>query len=426
MESFIIGKPYIKKYGDKSRMESVISIGSTKKIYYFEVEKQYEKYLCPERADAFLLGMLYFALVRNFKIICEAPVSEKLYYQLSIIYIPTMVKNDPDLFNSIEIEAELDSNPIKNEGAVGTSASGGIDSFYTIVRNLTTKSSHFNLTHLLLTNSFNIYYDEGHTRKRFQEICERAKLVADDLKMDLIEIYTNEHDFWYPHYVDLYCFRYMSLPYALQKLFAVYNYSTGYQYNDFTFKASNKDASHYDFFTVHLISNENLTIYSSGGEAGRPEKAAVIADNPVAQRRLQVCNLHIDNCSVCEKCLRSQFNFYACGKLEKFDKVFDIREFYKRKDKTLINMLTIRGSFEKENIALLKKNDIKIPVKVKILGGIGHCFYLIKQLIKSIPYIYRVYNALKKEKLNDEITILNKYNLEEEFAQMCNPDTLKL
>ena len=422
----IIGKPYVKKYGDKSRMESVISVGDTQKTYYFEVDNEYEKYFCAERSDAFFLGLLYFALVRGFDIQCEAPLSEKLYYQITNTYIPTVVNNDPELFNNIEIVADLDANPIKNEGAVGTSASGGIDSFYTIVSNMGLKSKNYNITHLLLTNSFNIYYDEKSTRARYEEICARGEIIANDLGKKFVKIYTNEHDFWYPHYVDLYCFRYMSLPYALQKLFAVYNYSTGYQFNDFTFKASNRDASHYDFFTVHLISNENLTIYSSGGEVGRPKKAACIADNPVVQKRLQVCNLHTENCSVCEKCLRTQFNFYACGKLEKFSEAFNINEFYKRKDKTLIGMLTIRGSFERENIALLKENKIEIPAKVIIMGGIGHTFYVLKQSLKKLPFIYTLYKKLKKVDENNEIVILDKYNLNEKFAKECNPDTIEL
>lgn len=426
MNRLIIGKPYIKRYNDVSRLEAVISVNNIDKVYYFEVSREYEQYLCTERADAFLLGLLYFSLVRGFDIQCEAPLSEKLYYQIVNIYIPTVVNNDPELFKMINIIAQLDSNPIQNIGAVGTSASGGVDSFYTIVKNLDMYAANYNLTHLLITNSFNIYYDEVHTRNRFKQICKRAELIANDLKKSLVKIYTNEHDFWYPHYVDLYCFRYISLPYALQKLFAVYDYSTGYQYNDFTFKSINRDASHYDCFTVHLISNENLTIYSIGGEVGRPSKAMAIADNEVVQNRLHVCNLHAENCSICEKCLRTQLNFYCCQKLEKFNKVFKIEEFYKRKNKVLINMLGKRGSFEKENIEILKKNGIDIPCKVKILGETYYFINLIKGFIRNnIPFIAEVYKKIKNNS-NEELMALDKYNMDEKFAQKCNPETIKL
>lgn len=426
MKQLFIGKPHIKEMGQASRLEAAIYSEDFSENYFFEVEKRYGDSLCDERGDAFVLGLFYFALVNGYDIVSEAPMSERLYYQLTLIYIPTVVKNDPDLFKSISITAELDPLPVKNQGAVGTAASGGVDSFYTILKNRNNKAANYNVTHLILTNSFNIYYDAARTRKRFREICVNAEKIARDLRMDLVKIYSNEHNFWYPHYVDLYCFRYISLIYALQKLFSVFHYSTGYQYRDFTFKAVNRDASHYDFFTAHLISSENLTIYSFGGEAGRPEKAGYIADNPVVQRRLQVCNLHTENCSVCEKCLRTQFNLYAHGKLESFEQVFRIDEFYKRKDRTLMGMLSVRGSFEKENLSLLEKNHIPIPLRIRILGNIGYCCHLFRRTFKRIPVIFKIYQLLKKEDSNSELAQLKRYNLERDFAKECNPEIVKI
>ena len=204
-----ICQPTIKEYAGKVRLESLIVANDFQKTYYFEVDEKYAKYLCHERADAFVLGLMYFALVNGYDIECEAPLSEKLYYQLVDAYIPTVVKNDPDMFKPITITSMLDNTPIKNEGAVGTSVSGGVDSFYTIIKNLHNETTDYNITHLLLTNCFNIYYDEASTRERFEQLCHKGEKIASELNLEFVKIYTNDHVFWYPHFVDLYCSQFM-------------------------------------------------------------------------------------------------------------------------------------------------------------------------------------------------------------------------
>lgn len=418
-----ITKPYVKEYDDKARLESIIKGTDFEKSFYFEVDIKYKKFLCYERSDAFLMGLMYFALVNEYDIVCEAPLSEKLYYQLTDAYIPTVVKNDPEMFNHITITAELDSKPIKNEGAVGASVSGGVDSFYTIVKNLNRQTASYNITHLVLTNCFNIYFDDDDTRKRFEELSVSGEKIANELGLPFIKIYTNEHMFWFPHFVNLYCMRYCALPYALQKLFAVYDYSSSFQFDEFSFVSGNKSSSHYDSFSVHLISDENLTIYSSGGEASRAEKAEYIADNVVVQNNLQVCNMQHDNCSVCEKCLRTMFNFYACNKLEHFGNVFDLEQFYKNKNSVLVEMLARKGDYDKETLNMMKKNGVLIPFRVKRMGEIKHLVFMIKQQLKKIKLVYYI---VKKVKSNSD-SIVNKserYNLDHDFAKRCDPNII--
>lgn len=422
MKSLVIGRPYITNIGRVFRLQSEILSDSFKKTYYFEVEENYGKYLCFERSDAFVVGLLYFSMVHGFNIICEAPLSERLYYQLTNTYIPNMSRQDPELFKEITITAQLDSKPIMNIGGVGASVSGGVDSFYTILRNYNKKTKEYNITHLLLTDCFNIYHEEAETRKRFEDMCVSAKKISDELGLDFISIYTNENIFWYPHFVDLYCMRYCSLPYALQKLFAVYNYSTSYQYKDFTFKAENRDASHYDFFTVHLISNENITFYSSGGEASRADKAEYIANNKVVQKYLQVCNLHHTvNCCVCDKCIRTQLDLYACKKIQKFDAVFDLNEFEKNKNRSLQNVIVRGSDFDKEILLKLRKNNISISSKIIIKATV---IKFLKKLIKMFKPIYCFLWEIKNR--DNPFDESDKYNKDYCYAKECNPEIVSL
>ena len=83
MKSLIISKPCIVELGKKVLLQADIISEKFNKPYFFEVESKYADYLCEQRADAFVLGLLYFAMVNGYNIKCEAPMSEKLFYQLT-------------------------------------------------------------------------------------------------------------------------------------------------------------------------------------------------------------------------------------------------------------------------------------------------------------------------------------------------------
>ena len=188
MKQITIGRPYIREYGDVSRLEAIITGSNFEKIHYFEVQKQYGQYLCYERSDAFVVSLFYFALVNGYDMKCTVPMSEKLYYQLTRILMPTMVKYHSDFFHTIKITAKLDNVPIQNAKGVGAAVSGGVDSFYTIVTNMSTETKDFDITHLLVANSYNIFHGDENTRRRFRETANHSQVIADDLGLPLIRM----------------------------------------------------------------------------------------------------------------------------------------------------------------------------------------------------------------------------------------------
>jgi hypothetical protein len=70
-----IGQPYIESLGDKSRLCSKITCNNTEYIMWYEVDKIYEKHLCYERADAFLICLLPYAMTNDHNISCTNAVS---------------------------------------------------------------------------------------------------------------------------------------------------------------------------------------------------------------------------------------------------------------------------------------------------------------------------------------------------------------
>ena len=115
------------------------------------MEEKYQKYLCTERVDAFVVGVLPYAMAHSsdndpLVIICQAPISEQLYYQLHAHYIPTLVKCI-EWYHNIKIECELDSTKLDSANAVGTGVSGGVDSYYTLFKSKQENSPGYQITH---------------------------------------------------------------------------------------------------------------------------------------------------------------------------------------------------------------------------------------------------------------------------------------
>ena len=147
-----IGEPYIAQNGDRSRLVCDIGINRREtRTVWFEVDREYEKYLCTERSDAYVIGLLSWAMRAGHDITCTAPVSEELLYALREYLIPSLVKYAPS-FRAVEINAPAAGTPLANAGAVGTGLSCGIDSFHVISRQLASPYKTLNLTHLCINN----------------------------------------------------------------------------------------------------------------------------------------------------------------------------------------------------------------------------------------------------------------------------------
>ena len=143
-----IGEPYIAQNGDRSRLVCDIGINRREtRTVWFEVDREYEKYLCTERSDAYVIGLLSWAMRAGHDITCTVPVSEELLYALREYLIPSLVKYAPS-FRAVEINAPAAGTPLANAGAVGTGLSCGIDSFHVISRQLASPYKTLNLTHL--------------------------------------------------------------------------------------------------------------------------------------------------------------------------------------------------------------------------------------------------------------------------------------
>ena len=101
----------VENFSDKSIMSTEIVIDGQVKDVVVAVDKEYGQFFSPERADYALLGMLAYAMRNGHDIICEAPVTEELLYNISETFIPTLVYSDSRNY-PVKIQADI-ASPLK-------------------------------------------------------------------------------------------------------------------------------------------------------------------------------------------------------------------------------------------------------------------------------------------------------------------------
>lgn len=362
-----IKKPYIEEKDDKCYLKSdIIEDGITKEVWFY-VDKKYGKYLCYERSDAFVIGLLSYAMRHKHDIKCETPISETLYYQLETYFIPSIYYNAKKLHNT-KIIAPVCNEPIINENAVGTGISGGIDSLSTIITHIKTKYHNHNITHLMFNNVGS--HGEGEKGIELYNFrLNRIRNFCKDNNFELIETNSNIHELFKQNHLLTHTYTSMFAVYILQKLFSVYYYSSaGYKFSDLKLKDNELyDSAYYEIFSLYMFSNDNLRLYSSCSTMSRLEKTKIVSDYTPSYKYLDVCGLHANSCMHCSKCIRTMFAFHILGKLDKYRNTFDVDYFYKNYTYYLSLFYAYykaKKSFFDEMYPYLKK-EITLFIKVK-------------------------------------------------------------
>lgn len=324
-----------------STLSTEIDIDDAPKEVRISVADEYGKFLSPERADYALAGMLAYALRKKHDIICEAPVTDELLYNIRELLIPTFVRTDTRNY-SVKIQAELapplDKLPYRNNvgGGVGTGISCGVDSFYTVLKHLNSEYPGRRLTHVCIFNngSINACYGKENIPFIKQKVFERAEVVAKEINLPLLKLESNFQDVVPQSHGLTHTYMDALAIYALQKLWHVYYYSSSHSFWEFSLEKNlNTAPGYFEPFLLDCFSTSALKIISSGSEGDRNDKVEFIADNPVARKYLHVCLSKATNCGWCSKCLRTLLALDALNKLDNFRESFNIDAYLKNRNK---------------------------------------------------------------------------------------------
>lgn len=350
-----IGTLYTEPAGDQVHLCARVSIHDRSTVLWFGVAKEYARYFT-RRADPFLLAMLGTAMRRGLNIRCEAPVSQRLLYQLQNSYIPSLV--GVGRAKPLTIHAPYASGAEETAGARATGFTGGVDSLYTIMRHTSDAvPPDFRLTHVTVLN---VGAFKGNSyRKNFYRACEYARRFAAEQGFELVCIDTNFNEVLKTSQSvnGLHSFggelpyRIFGAAHALSGLFSEYYLSSAAPFRQFSLNKHEpeEDLSNFDLFSALACSTDTLTCHCTGGEASRLEKLEALSDWEPSYRWLHACFTAEGNCGVCRKCVMSQTIFHCLGKLERYRNVYDIEKFEKNKDLFLAQVLIHTGrSYEKD------------------------------------------------------------------------------
>lgn len=352
-----IGKPrIIKCKSSKIRLEADISEGNmSKQTLWFEVDEEYGDYLVDDRADAFVVIYLNYAMFHGHDIVCDAPVSSRLYCQLSEYFIPGL-SNSNNRFKRIYIRCSTTDVLLENHGAIGTGMSGGVDSLNTIQmlsqENISEKYrinylTFFNVgaTQSSLSREYSydkiIEFKDEMMIKKAEELnyrrIKRAKTFADEQGYPLIVVNSNVMSVQKIKFKSVHTQRNCATVLALQKLFSVYYYASGLRLNDF--HINNEDTAYYDSFTLNMLSTDSVTFYSSGSPYSRLQKTKLLTKYEPSYRYLNVCWREDANCGICPKCVRTQVTLDFLGELNNYSRVFDLKKYEENRSYNIAQIL---------------------------------------------------------------------------------------
>jgi len=404
--AIIINKPYIEKIDNgKVRLCSKIE-GSMNDILYYEVDEKYEQYLCDDRADAFLVGLLHSAMFNNENLVCKCGISEHLLFQLKTYYVPIVAENMKDL-HIIQVDGTPMPSTTTIGTGVGTGLSGGVDSFYTVIKYSQPEFGSFKLTHLLFNNIVTADDDDERIRNQHHKDVEEKRKIAAEMGLDYIDMYTNLYAFYhhpgiFNHYFTL---QYTSAVLALQKLFHVFYFSSSYTLDAFSLDYNKiPSGAPFDLLSLKCVSGPNIAFYSAGCETPRYQKMQYFVSNKVPQKHLQVCGASQDygghspmeklNCGSCMKCSRAIVSLKLFGALDDYKDMFDMSRYEKGENRFIGRELAgDKGVFVKDiKLALKEQKTMNFSIHC------WECFYSFKFKLSKISFLRNLVSKIKKAK----------------------------
>lgn len=330
--------------------------------YSFPIE--YRDYISIEVADAFVVGYLMFAMQHSLDIKSDLPISEKLLYSLKTELIPFFCTYFP---NHSNINLYADSYDSNFQGThVGTGLSCGIDSLSTIIRHgLKEADGKYKIDTLTLLNTG---YYRGAQPESLNNAISRSRSFADEFGFNFIYIDTNIAELTDYNFNSAHTYLTNSTILLLQKYFSNYFYASGVPISEFNLGKG--DSAYFDIVSLKDISTQSITFHSGCSIFTRVEKTKLIINSPQIFKHLYVCiggGDGTENCSVCEKCIRTMLALESLGARDRIKERFNSDIYEKNRVRYISFALRHRKTnvFYKEICDSFKYNSIRIPLSAR-------------------------------------------------------------
>jgi hypothetical protein len=315
----IIHQPEMVKHNDQTIVFSKIEMRhppvNFPEFLWYKVPDRYAQYLSLQ-SDAFLIPGLLAGMHFQEDIEVRGTISPKLAYHLdeyqSLLHFRLLKAISP-----VKIKYhQLKPLQVKPK-AIGTTFSGGVDSFFTLWKHLPRNQPdpEYQITHALFILGFDIVNED---KGRYQSLYSRYHDALKQVNIELITLETNitslvilRMDFTLLFGPVL-----IGAVHVLGGLFHRFFIPGSIDYHQLQTWPCASDPT-----SDPLLSTEILDIIHFGATHKRVDKIKEICDWDLPQKHLRVCSCTHDeslNCSQCEKCVRTLIPLYALGKMKDF------------------------------------------------------------------------------------------------------------
>lgn len=313
------------------RVQCTVETREGKRLLWYDLDARYKEFLTLDRLDAFVAGLILYAMKINDEIVVEGPISSKLARNLKY-YMHVMRMFYPSL-HVVPLHTPH-TDPLRHCArgtAVGSSFTTGIDSYCTLWNKFKNEEIETNrITHLFYVYAGQGGWRELDGRTLYQKNLEIVKEAANRLNLELVVVESNlDHFYGFGDFINTLGPRIFSCVLLLQKLFSIFHIPSTYTY-------SNPKAQGSTPLGDHLLSTEVLDIVHDGAQYRRLEKTKIISQWEITHSIFSVCNQNsLDgkmNCSSCEKCLRTMITLDMMGSRKQYEQVLDFTDFEKKRD----------------------------------------------------------------------------------------------
>lgn len=392
-----IGKPYIREEGDCAILENNIEIDDSHDIVWFKVDRKYKDFLCTERDDAYLIACLNYAMLHGHDIECESPITESLLFKINTYLIPALIENNPH-FHNVQISCDVATDTLPCAGFVATGISCGVDSLHALSEHSHSKYPTHNITHLTF-NNVGSHGEGAYASELYHKRIVKPKQFAKEYGYEFVWSDSNLMDVVKQNHFKTHTYSSMFPVFCLQKLYSKYFYASGgYKFNEFKLSdAPLLCSGAYEMLSLDVFSTPSLKIYSEGLGLTRLEKLKEVVKYAPSYKYLNVCLEDGDNCSKCEKCVRTLLGLDAVGALDFYHDVFDI-EYYKTHKAWYLQQLVYKymeGKHDYKEMYRFFKHEISLSMRVK--GTFYKIKLIVKDIIRSNNTLYFLAKRLLKQ-----------------------------
>jgi len=348
---------------------------------YFEVDEAFKDFIAKD-ANPFLAASLAICMEKMEDLEIEGTVSKSLIANIpKIMKILTSWKQG---FHPVLIKANYLTSELKTASNIGCFFSGGVDSFYTYLKNKT------KIKYLIFVHGFDIKPEDLNL---YEKVEKNIIEIARKENVKLITVKTNLRET-----LDQYFDWNMSYEFALGSVSLFLRNGFKEIYMSCGQTDINSDHRYMSPSLDILWSSENMKIIHYGCNADKIIKLSFLSNNKLVMKNLRVCWVNKNgayNCCECEKCFRNMLALYVSDSLEK------CKTFNKQLDLNKLKNTRVSPYVLKYFVALLKALKLKKD-KSKVR-------FALEEFIKNNKYP-SLQQRLKR-KVRDSLRLLdNKYN----------------